>query len=707
MARKGNQRKEGLLMRKSAVILVVFISLLAFQSDVPRVFASPDLPSTVGTTDICESVHAVWQIQSFEAEGRFWYFYANGSIDDIVYKTSLDGETWSAHTVVKVASYATGRKFSLWYDGTYVDWVYSIESDGEAFTYRRGTPQSDGTITWSASEQTVRAGVANNKYMMISVAIDSDGYPWAYYQHRVLDGSWVTTPYVIKSDNNDGTWSGSETPFQLNTTHSNDWIGTVLPLTDGKVYVVYGQYGVATCGRLYNGGWGSEETIISATISWDQSVIASVDGDDIVYTGQLSSNKSLRYLKRTYGVGWGSQVPVYDASNKIYPAISVATNGSYYIFWKANTADPTAHHMFYKRSDDDGVTWSDTVDWIDETVDEFTGECWAFVIEKVQYGDYITVQYQTDTPSPYKLRFAALYVPSNSDPINDASSFIDLETGNRALSMSQYYNLDVNVTEVDGSDDIDYIEIRFETSVGVFGASIRWTESTDTFTVQTGDDYIDESGSTNETSGNVVMLHIKVRYDWDYPFTSVADVQVYSIDDSAGADTDTYSNLFQVVETLVFSGQVTDQSTYDQGAAMEFTGTLYYTGTMTAPPNGDYGVLVLLDAVTQGTDNTLVSGIYSITATAPSSSGSFTYTSEATRVSGSVSYAAVSINPTVAEEVATSVRSSATVLAQFLLIIVIFFGVAAVTGTMSIKDLLAYVILIAVLLIFASVIEGF
>ena len=175
-------------------------------------------PSLVGTSTSTSATWYPFQRKSFYANGRFWVFYSDGT--NMVYRTSTDGSTWSSATTVRACTY--GYKFSIWFDGTYLHYAYGSSS---AIYYRRGTPNSDGTITWSAAEQTVSTTYNSARYPMISV--DSNGYVFVGYSD--YDGT-NRYPYVIKSGNNDGTWGTTPSgfPYQLSTA-SATWGVSVVP----------------------------------------------------------------------------------------------------------------------------------------------------------------------------------------------------------------------------------------------------------------------------------------------------------------------------------------------------------------------------------------------------------------------------------------------------------------------------------------------
>ena len=104
------------------------------------------------------------QRQTFYAAGRYWAFYgiyAGAAPYHLYFITSTDGDTWSAITDLTTFPIADAQ-WSVIYDSTYVHIAKNIQSDAAPLfhngaTYRRGTPNSDGTITWDADWQTIIA----------------------------------------------------------------------------------------------------------------------------------------------------------------------------------------------------------------------------------------------------------------------------------------------------------------------------------------------------------------------------------------------------------------------------------------------------------------------------------------------------------------------------------------------------------------------
>ncbi|MCK4267048.1 MAG: hypothetical protein KAX31_07180, partial [Thermoplasmata archaeon] len=83
----------------------------------------------------------------------------------------------------------------------------------------------------------------------------------------------------------------------------------------------------------------------------------------------------LQHRKRLYGTGWSVSHEIYDAVlADMGPSISRGSQGKdpkLYVFWAPDEANPTADHVFYSLSTDDGVNWGAQVDWVDDSADGF------------------------------------------------------------------------------------------------------------------------------------------------------------------------------------------------------------------------------------------------------------------------------------------------------------------------------------------------
>lgn len=357
--------------------------------------------STVDTSTSYTAVQFGFQRTGFYAEGRFWAFYHDGT--NAVYESTVNPAVW-AGGVTSIGVCDDGTQFSVWFDGTYVHYVRYDDVTYDLF-YRRGDLENDGTITWSAVEQQVYDGEGeDDHYECPCISVDSGGYAWIGALRRTIPDD---TPYALKNANNDGTWA-LDFATQLNATDSLNWKVCPVPLTSAKVYMIYCRAGNPPYGKLYDAGWGAEETDLgdyNINQGYRFSAVADEDNVHIVYAKETP--KQIRHNKRVFGVGWdANDVLVQDAiTSWCAPVLSIDTaTGDLYCFWTSNVTD----HVYYRRYT--GAAWHGLVDWIDETVDDIDYD--EFISSYYQdYGGYIGLLYLTETASPYKVRFEFLDLP--------------------------------------------------------------------------------------------------------------------------------------------------------------------------------------------------------------------------------------------------------------------------------------------------------
>jgi hypothetical protein len=347
--------------------------------------------STVGTSTASAATNYPYQPKSFYANERFWVFYSDGT--NMVYNTSTDGTTWTAATTVRASN--NGYRFSIWFDGTYVHYAHSSAS---AIYYRRGVPGSDGSITWSADEQTVATNYSSADHPYVSV--DSNGYVWIGY--RDYSGT-VYTPFVIKSGNNDGTWGTTPAgfPYQLTTSGGNTRRAAIIPLTDGKMLAVYGGGNIALRAKRWDGSaWGSEKATASTSPNgYSHSEVA--QGDDVHLTYLKATSYDILYTKYSYASDAFTADTTVQAATTSTTAPVISRNtitNDLYVFWAGS---PTANHIYYKKNVTG--TWdASATDWITETA--LTGND-RLVPFYTMYGKMIGLVYMNGTASPYGIRF--------------------------------------------------------------------------------------------------------------------------------------------------------------------------------------------------------------------------------------------------------------------------------------------------------------
>ena len=247
------------------------------------------------------------------ASGLFWAFYCNDT--HMICKTTSDFVTWSDKMSIRPSIRA--YYFDILFDGTYLHYVWGNGAyPQDRFYYRRGIPQSDGTISWSAAEQEAAPHCGTSPVM----DVDSAGRIWFVYQQGKTGGG-THRFYVTKNNNIDGTWStASGYPLELsevNLPGRNRIQGSICALTDGKMYAVWAWQNKSSgttspvYGKLYNGiGWGPRETVSSRNVTCLAGNSVSVDAinDDVitVYPAKQGNKTQIGFNYRNYTLGsWG------------------------------------------------------------------------------------------------------------------------------------------------------------------------------------------------------------------------------------------------------------------------------------------------------------------------------------------------------------------------------------------------------------------
>lgn len=349
-----------------------------------------------------------WQRKELIAVGLIWQFFGDFYAGQISYKTSANGVNWSSKIdLVSIAVGNLGPRFSVHYDGSFLHIVYVTAGIGDPILYRRGTPNGDGTITWSAGWQTVRVEAAF-AFVYPTVAVDSGGYPWIGYLR--VDGTALGYPFLITSSANDGTWvTAAGWPVQLNSAQKWTWSVTILPLNSLRMYVLYNAQTGPTplYGRLYDGSLplGAPENVSPyALLDW-RAYTATRLANDVLVGWRIAA--ALEYRRRIYGTGWDAKetIAAVTGANVTPPILCVNPNsGRLVAFWAAYTV---TKHVWYRIREPGG--WNLEVDWIDESaaVNIASGDNISASLEAL--GGYALLTYMRTKPAAtYQLVFNPL-----------------------------------------------------------------------------------------------------------------------------------------------------------------------------------------------------------------------------------------------------------------------------------------------------------
>ncbi|MBA7675817.1 hypothetical protein ES703_84055 [subsurface metagenome] len=197
-------------------------------------FWSTPFPVTVSEdnyVDFQGVITHVFQRKAWYAAGRHWIIYLKRSAASpdggFYWKSSTDGMSWSSSSLFREVETPPfeepineSDELNVYFDGTYLHAVYVMnrnndnsEDNYNKIWYRRGIPNSDGTIAWSSDWVVALDRDTTTVKGYASIVTDTDGYPWIdYWQSEGLDPSKCTPTgewdrKVIKSSTKDGTFT--------------------------------------------------------------------------------------------------------------------------------------------------------------------------------------------------------------------------------------------------------------------------------------------------------------------------------------------------------------------------------------------------------------------------------------------------------------------------------------------------------------------
>jgi hypothetical protein len=379
-------------LKAVAVILILILSCIPPFVFIPLVFATE---STVTTTT--DNAFAVTRQRiGFGAGSRSYVFYCPVGTGIVSVRNSTDGLTWSGATTISSTRGYAGEDLGVWYDGTYFQYVTS-GSNGIGLSWREGSLDSNGNITWRAAEQiNMPPVIAEDIINRPATCKDSTGHSWIIGEVYWLNGTYRA--FATKNANTDGTWSTeSGFPYTLKTdTYISDV--QIVPLTNGYVYCLYKALSNITLyGRLYNGTWQAEETI-QGQLGYSAVAI----GNDVHLVYQVSTTtRPVNYTKRTYGVGWSTPETV-SATYSGPPALCKSSDTEIRAFWVNGT-------NIYFANWTSG-SWSSPLNWT--SISSYPIKSTSMLnVWYDSYSDKIGLTYLSSVDS-YTIRFHLLDIPA-------------------------------------------------------------------------------------------------------------------------------------------------------------------------------------------------------------------------------------------------------------------------------------------------------
>jgi hypothetical protein len=335
--------------------------------------------ATVDTSTSAFLVAYSYEKKCFYANGRWWALYSNGT--NFGWKTSVDGIDWTGSFTI-YGAYGSWT-IDIWYDEAN-NKICLARYAGAYVYYRQGTANGDGTITWDSDEVTV---TSEGIYGGIRLCKDSNGYPWVSY-------ITITNYYarVVKATTTNGSSWGTPTTLWTGTSAS---VIIIVPLTSGKMLALLSKNGAVFQSRLYNGS--SWETAVNASTSNPSSYTmfdAVADGDN-VHLVFVASNSNIIYVKYLYGTGWGSEETVESATiNQYHPSISFKSTDKVRVFYFLSG------RTTIKYRDRDSGSWQTAV-----TISSSESTLTCVSSSYRAFSSKICVTWKSGASSPYDVKF--------------------------------------------------------------------------------------------------------------------------------------------------------------------------------------------------------------------------------------------------------------------------------------------------------------
>jgi hypothetical protein len=362
------------------------------------------------------------QRKVFRMSGLIWVFYSDGA--HAVFRTSADGVKWSAPTMFGEGGHF-GHRFGGWFDGVYFHYALCTSALGADVYYRRGKPNHDGTMAWSAPVQAVHDTPRDMNVLYPKIIVDANGYPWISFMQLVYQVP-NTPPYyaiVLKAATNDGTWTtAADFPFTLVHKPVEGYPDPVgAPLSNGKTLWFYNTYiddQYVYASRCWNGtAWEDEEVVVNPGSPY--SFFNAVgDGDDVHV---VHGAGTIFYQKKTHNATWSQPFPV--ASNASgHTSITRVGPDHVIVTW----LDLSNNSVQFRELA--AGTWGNAVILVDESAeplaDPANGINMNTIVNSSEHFIH-AVAYTTGDASPFRLKFAAV---TDADRASNSETAIEAET---------------------------------------------------------------------------------------------------------------------------------------------------------------------------------------------------------------------------------------------------------------------------------------
>jgi RHS repeat-associated protein len=310
------------------------------------------------------------QRKTFSYGGYYFVFYNSGT--NILYKSSLDGQSWStAHVAIWGVGSISSYGFDLYATGSNIalDWLnYNSGSGGDGTTtlyFRRGTAVG-GSISW-ANIATI-ASLPQPYSWPPAVAIGSDGIFWA-------GGVWSNSSshnyyhiWIYRSS--DGSAFSKSVDYATSTLSSRYEALQLIPLPQGRLMVLSSHYYDTTIRwRIWNPVsptgpyWSAIQTVNlnlpANTYKWNLwSATTTPDGNVQMIYQQVNGVTALYYsYYNVTSSSWSTSTAIDSGQTFVYPTLSSDGLGNLYAFYTIQIGSTTyaLHYAYRPRG---GLQWT-------------------------------------------------------------------------------------------------------------------------------------------------------------------------------------------------------------------------------------------------------------------------------------------------------------------------------------------------------------
>lgn len=408
-----------------------------------------------------------------------------------------------------------------------------------------------------------------------------------YLVHNAPFGNNIS---VRQSTNADDPSAWQTESFIDNSSSTNKY-GTILSLGSGTMYALWID-GSAIEGKKYNGSsWDSSPTSIDTGVTGlTKNMSATVDLTNN-YIHLIYSDSANNMVYKMYnGSSWDANHTDVDATATCeYAAISVDTStNDLYALWVRSS------HIYYKKADySAGPTWT----WDTNATDWKTTTSGTYVTSNYSGSWMIFAEWTEGSGSSYNVMWDLAYLNPNAAPTNTSLTFTNPYTGgsnNAVADNTTEWNLRAVVADTDGYANLGTVVLRLANSsdntTPFDSLKFTWTESTDAFT-ETADTQnaaaITSTGTDSTCAGNSCTLDFKIKFNTSFSTQSTNySAELYTTDDAAATDMDTYTDFYQVVPVTISISSPSDVSLGTiTGTGVSNTGEATWTVT-TNNPNG-------------------------------------------------------------------------------------------------------------------------